>query len=47
MTQLRHVAWYVMIIASTYGANDKREEFIVLAIVAAALYAVSYFERKQ
>ena len=47
MTKLEHVAWYMLISANVYAANDKVFGFVAFAVISAVCYVAAQYERKQ
>ncbi len=47
MTKLEHVAWYMLISANVYAANDKVFGFVAFAVISTVCYVAAQYERKQ
>ena len=47
MTKLEHVAWYMLISANVYAANDKVFGFAAFAVIATVCYVAAQYEKSR
>jgi len=47
MTKLEHVAWYMLISANVYAANDKVFGFVAFAVLGAGCYIADQYEKSR
>ncbi len=47
MTKLEHVAWYMLISANVYAANDKVFGFVAFAVISTVCYVAAQYEKSR